>query len=324
LTLNPETILEKDTLKGVGPTTIKKLKDAGLVTLLQVAVVNPLEIVERTAMGMDTAVKVTSLAQKAISGYITAGEYFKQRTTEVKYLTTGSKEFDEILAGGFESGVITELAGPFASGKSQLCYTTSVLVQLPKEQGGLNAKAAFIDTEKTFASRRVAEIAESRGLDVDEVLNNIMVTKAYNVQHLEIIIRGLPTLLQTGDFGLVIVDSLATHFKSDYIGRETLAPRQQKLAAVLKNLLGIAESFNVVVLVTNQAQANPTQWGNPNRPALGHVMAHAGTHRLWLRKTRGAGIRIAKITDSPYLPEREARFKLTEKGVVDVEEREDV
>lgn len=318
--IDPETILEKDILKGVGPTTIKKLKDSGLVTLLQVAVVNPLEIVERTGMGIDTAVKVTSLAQKAISEYITAGEYFKQRSTEVRYLTTGAKELDDILAGGFESGVITELTGEFASGKSQLCYTTSVLVQLPIEQGGLGAKAAFIDTEKTFASRRVAEIAESRGLDIDEVLNNIMVTKAYNVQHLEIIVRGLPTLLQTGDFGLVVVDSLATHFKSEFIGRETLAPRQQKLASILKNLLGIAESFNVVMLVTNQAQANPTQWGNPNRPALGHVMAHAGTHRIWLRKARGPGIRVAKILDSPYLPEREARFKIATEGIIDVEE----
>jgi len=317
--LNSETILEKDVLKGVGPTTIKKLKDAGLVTLKQIAVLFPAEIVARTGMGIDTAAKVSSLAQKALSVYRTADELYEERKSTIRRLKTGVPEFDDLLGGGFESGVVTELAGEYAGGKTQICFNQTVMVQLPEEQGGFNAKAIVIDTENTFRPDRIAEMAEARELDVLETLQNIYITDAYNSQHLEILIRGLAEKLQEGNFGLVIVDSLIGHFRSEYIGREMLAQRQQKLGAVLGNLLRIAESFNLVVLVTNQAQANPTRWGNPNRPAGGHIMGHGPAHRIWLRKGKRNN-RIAQIIDSSYLPEGEALFHITEKGIEGKEE----
>ena len=110
------------------------------------------------------------------------------------------------------------------------------------------------------------------------------------------------------------------HFKSEYIGRETLSERQQKLNSCLHKLLRLAEAYNLPVIVTNQVQANPAQFfGDPNRPAGGHVMAHACTHRVFIRK--GArGTRIAKVIDSPYLPENSVRFKITEKGVEDAQD----
>jgi len=108
------------------------------------------------------------------------------------------------------------------------------------------------------------------------------------------------------------------HFKSEYIGRETLSERQQKLNSCLHKLLRLAEAYNLPVIVTNQVQANPAQFfGDPNRPAGGHVMAHACTHRVYLRKG-SKGTRLAKVIDSPYLPEHTTRFRITEKGIEDV------
>ena len=51
-----------------------------------------------------------------------------------------------------------------------------------------------------------------------------------------------------------------------------------------QKLLMLAEIYNIAVVVTNQVHANPAQgFGDPNRPAGGHVLAHACTHRVYIR-----------------------------------------
>ena len=78
---------------------------------------------------------------------------------------------------------------------------------------------------------------------------------------------------------------------------------------------------NCAVVVTNQIQSNPTAFfGDPNRPAGGNVVAHASTHRLYIRKGK-ANTRVIHVIDSPYLPEARTRFAITEKGVEDAEEK---
>jgi DNA repair protein RadA len=79
----------------------------------------------------------------------------------------------------------------------------------------------------------------------------------------------------------------------------------------------LAEIYNIAVVVTNQVQANPAQgFGDPNRPAGGHVLAHACTHRVYIKKTKG-GSRQAVVIDSPYIPESKEYFIITEKGIED-------
>jgi DNA repair protein RadA len=84
--------------------------------------------------------------------------------------------------------------------------------------------------------------------------------------------------------------------------------------------LRLSEAYNIAVVITNQVQANPAAFfGDPNKPAGGNIMAHACTHRVYLRKG-SKGVRIARVIDSPYLPEKPARFMITDKGVEDSEE----
>jgi len=84
-------------------------------------------------------------------------------------------------------------------------------------------------------------------------------------------------------------------------------------------LLRLAEIYNIAIVVTNQVQANPAQgFGDPNRPAGGHVLAHACTHRVYIRKAKG-GTRVATVIDSPYIPESKEYFAITEKGIEDVQ-----
>ncbi|MCW4001646.1 MAG: DNA repair and recombination protein RadA, partial [Candidatus Bathyarchaeota archaeon] len=262
---------------------------------------------------------VTTARKSVCVDFITAEELWKKRQNMLK-CSTGSKNLNELLGGGIETQAMTELIGEYGVGKTQICLMLCVMAQLPLENGGLYGNVVYIDTEGTFIPERIFEIANALGLDPSETLRNIFLARAYNSSHQSLLIDHLFEFCPENDIKLVIVDSMIGHFRGEYVGRENLSERQQKLNSQLHKLLRVTEAFNLPVIVTNQVLANPAQFfGDPNKPAGGHVMAHACTHRIYLR--RGSkGTRLAKVIDSPYLPENSTRFKITEKGIEDVQE----
>uniref|UniRef100_A0A4W6BKI1 DNA meiotic recombinase 1 n=1 Tax=Lates calcarifer TaxID=8187 RepID=A0A4W6BKI1_LATCA len=128
---------------------------------------------------------------------------------------------------------------------------------------------------------------------------------------------------EDGYSGGKIIDSIMALFRVDFSGRGELAERQQKLAQMLSRLQKISEEYNVAVFVTNQMTADPgagmTFQADPKKPIGGHILAHASTTRISLRKGRGE-MRIAKIFDSPDMPENEATFAISAGGVTDAKE----
>ena len=58
---------------------------------------------------------------------------------------------------------------------------------------------------------------------------------------------------------------------------------------------------------------------DPKKPIGGHVIAHASTVRLSLRKGKGEQ-RICKVFDSPDMPESEATYQITNGGIMDVQD----
>ena len=309
-----------ESLNGVGSTTASKLRTSGFTTIEAVAVTPPREIMEKTNLGFNTILKIQEAARQMVAtDFRTAHEFYEKRLT-MKKCTTGSKKLNEILGGGIETQALTELIGEFGSGKTQICLMVSVTAQLPTDQGGFGGNVAFIDTEGTFMPERVYQIATANGLDPQKVADKIFVARAYNSSHQCLLIDRLFTLCPENNIKLVVVDSMISHFRGEYVGRETLAERQQKLNQYLHKLIRLSEAYNVAVIVTNQVQANPTAFfGDPNRPAGGNIMAHACTHRVYLRKG-SKGTRIARVIDSPCLPEVPARFLVSEKGLEDTEE----
>jgi len=307
-------------LEGVSSTTMAKLRKAGLSTYEAIAVTPSREIEELTGMGADTAQKVSQLARVKVDlGFIPATQVLEKRMRMLR-CNTGSPDLNRILGGGIETDAITELIGEFGSGKTQICFTLSVLAQMPVDQGGFASKVCVIDTEGTFIPERIKQIAEARGLDSNQILQNVLVARAYNSEHQTILIKNLPQIVQEHKAKLVIVDSMIGHFRGEFIGRGTLSDRQQKIGSCLAALLRVAEAFSLAVVLTNQVQAKPdTSYGDPNKPTGGHVMAHACTHRIFLRKGK-ENTRIAHVIDSPYLPEEKARFAVDAAGVVGCEQ----
>lgn len=312
-----------ESLNGVGSTTASKLRASGYTTIEAIAVTPPRELMEKTNIGFNTILKIQEAARQMIAtDFKTAQEFYEKRQT-MKKCTTGSKKLNEILGGGIETQALTEFIGEYGSGKTQICLMLSVTAQLPYEKGGLEGNVAFIDTEGTFMPERVYQIAQANGLDPQTVANNIFVARAYNSSHQCLLIDRLFTMVPENNIKLVIVDSMISHFRGEYVGRENLSERQQKLNQYLHKLVRLSEAYNVAVVVTNQVQANPTAFfGDPNRPAGGNIMAHACTHRVFLRKG-SKGTRIARVIDSPCLPEVPARFLISEKGVEDIDQDDD-
>ncbi len=305
-------------LPGVGPTTAEKLREAGFTDLIQLAVASPKDLAEVAGIGEGTAQKIIIAARKyADVGDFETGDVIFERRKHIARLTTGSKEFDSLLGGGLETQAIIEFFGEFGSGKTQIVHQLAVNVQLPKEKGGLNGHAIFIDTENTFRPERIRQMAEALELDPIETLKKIHVARAFNSHHQMLLVDKAMELAKKYPVRLLIVDSLTAHFRAEYVGRGSLAERQQLLNRHMHDLLRFADINNAVVAVTNQVASNPgLMFGDPTQPIGGHIVGHTATYRIYMRKSRG-NKRIARLIDSPCLPDGEIVIKITEEGIRD-------
>ncbi|MDD5700252.1 MAG: DNA repair and recombination protein RadA [Candidatus Nanoarchaeia archaeon] len=311
-------------LPGIGPAVAAKLESGGVYDMMSLAVMSPVDLSDVSGVSPAVARKAIQAARKLLNlGFITGEEYAEKRGT-VTYITTGSKNFDALLGGrGVESRSITEAFGAFGSGKTQVGLTLAVNVQMPPEKGGANGKCVFIDTEGTFRPARVKQIAEGLGADGDKVLKNILVARAFNSDHQILLLDRISEMIKEGEpIKLMIIDSLTAHFRAEYSGRGQLADRQQKLNRYIHNLMKLAEQHNLAVYVTNQVMANPAQmFGDPTVAIGGNIVGHASTYRVYLRRGK-QGSRVAKLIDSPNLPDNETVFYVTAAGVRDEGEKE--
>jgi DNA repair protein RadA len=305
-------------LPGVGPATAEKLREAGFNELLAIAVMTPKSLADAAELGEAVSSKIINSAKKLanIGGFL-SGNTLLERRRKVLKLTSSSAAIDELLGGGFETQAICEVYGEFGSGKTQVGHQLAVNCLLPKEQGGLDGEVFYIDTEDTFRPERIAQMARGIGMDPDVALERIHVARAYNSAHQMLLVDEIQRMAKNIDVKLIIVDSLIAHFRAEYLGRGMLADRQQKLNRHLKELKKLADVNNALVLVTNQVMSKPdAMWGDPTKPVGGHVVGHASTFRIYLRKSKG-GSRIARLVDSPNLPEGEAKFFVMAEGLRD-------
>ncbi|KAK9761389.1 recombinase rad51 [Basidiobolus ranarum] len=306
---------------GISASDVKKLVEAGYYTVEAIAYTPKKQLITVRGISEAKADKIIAEASKLVPmGFTTATE-FHQRRSELISITTGSKELDKLLGGGFETGSITEIFGEFRTGKSQLCHTAAVTCQLPIEMGGGEGKCLYIDTEGTFRPVRLLSTAERFGLNGEEVLDNVAYARAYNADHQSALLIQASAMMAESRFALLIVDSATALYRTDYSGRGELSARQMHLARFLRTLLRLADEFGVAVIITNQVVAQVDGGAamfnaDPKKPIGGNIMAHASTTRLYLRKGRGE-TRICKIYDSPCLPESEAVCAIYSDGIGD-------
>jgi len=337
-------------LPGVGPATAEKLRDNGFDDYQGIAVASPGELSNTADIGESSAADIINAARDAADvGGFESGTTVLERREQIGKLTWGVDAVDELLGGGVETQSITEVYGEFGSGKSQVTHQLAVNVQLPREHGGLEGSAIFVDSEDTFRPERIDDMI--RGLDdeaieaamvlhdvceeddadagddglvdglIEAMLDKIHVAKAFNSNHQILLAekaQEIASKSQDEEFPVRVlcVDSLTAHFRAEYVGRGELAERQQKLNKHLHDLMRVGDLNNTAVIVTNQVSANPDSFfGDPTQPIGGNILGHTSTFRLYLRKSK-ADKRIVRLVDAPNLADGEAIMRVTGDGLV--------
>mgnify|MGYP001061589421 CR=1 FL=1 len=306
----------------IGSTTSKKLRELGYNTIESLAMATAKEL-EKAGISKKTAKQLIRKARSNIPLQFIRGDELVKMRQNILHLTTGSSMLDNLLKGGIESQSITEFYGEYGSGKSQICHQLCVNVQLPPERGGLNGAALYIDTENTFRTERIFQMAKNLGLEPEEAIKNIIFAEAFTSDHQMFLLENADKVIKENRVRLIIVDSLTSHFRSEYLGREMLAERQQKLNKHMHRLIRLSRAFNAVAVVTNQVMSKPDVFfGDAIHPVGGHIVAHTSHTRIFLRKSARGPVRIARIVSSPKLPEGEGIFRISERGIEDVTETE--
>ena len=343
-------------LEGVGSVRRNRLSEHGITTPMDLMVRGPVEIADITGLTRDQAGTICEKARQYCvdngilqKSFQNASDVLAYRKNEINTnrITTGAKSLDNLFGGGIETEALTEFYGAFGSGKSQICHTLAVMAQLPKDQGGLNAEVIYFDTENTFRPERIRDIVINRELvplkekekkadpnvpenenDVMKFIDRITVAKCYNTSHQMLLGDQVSDILNREKVDkdkdkdpmtrLIIIDSISTHFRSEYTGRGLLAEKQQLLNKYVHKLKRLAEAYKLAIVVTNQVMGNPDGFGSPVKPVGGHVMGHGSTYRVYLKKSLKTR-RIAKMDDSPMHAQNEVVFDLTEAGCVDSE-----
>ncbi len=302
-------------LPGVGPAIADKLLSAGYNNVMAVAVASPAEIIA-VGVGESVARKMIQHARNSLDMGFESGDEILKRRANIYRILTGSTALNNLLGGGIEAGAITETYGQYGSGKTQIAH--AICVNCLKEYP--DATVVFIDTENTFRPERIKQLAEGAGLDPDKVLKSMKVARAYNSDHQILLAEKVDELVTKNGLNvkLVVVDSLTGHFRAEFIGRGSLAERQQKLNRHIHTLQRLADVHNLAVYVTNQVMARPDMFfGDPIEAIGGNIVAHSSTFRLYLRRGK-KGTRVARLVDSPNLPEGEATFCVEEGGLKDI------
>ncbi len=238
-------------------------------------------------------------------------------------IDTGSKALNRILGGGIEQGAVTEFFGEYRTGKTQICLQLLVMATLPKELGGNGGKAVYIDTEGSFRPERILQICRRFDVDPQEILNRIFVGKAPSTEkQMELVEEVMK--VSDSEIILIIVDSLTANFRAEFMGKDLLFERQQLLNRhinQLNQLAAFAEKQPRAVVVTNQVMADLSNlFGEARQVAVGgNIVAHGTTHRIVLQ--REGSCTVARLVDSPYLPEAEGRFSITFNGIEDCNDR---
>lgn len=305
------------TIKGVGQAVAEKLYDAQFYALIDIAACPIGEFMDRTQISKASAEKIINGARAlADLGKIElASDILK--TEDPNRLTTGCKEFDALIGGGYPMKLITEVFGENGTGKSQTCFTATVMATRPVTEGGLDSYVVYIDTEGTFRAHRIAEIAKARGYDVEETLSKIFVIRANTSSHQVVLMDEIKKIASQHPVRLLIVDSIISHFRAEYTGRGVLAERQQIIAKYMSELKAFAVNNDACVIVSNQVAARPDAFfGDPNNVVGGNVVGHASAYIIRVRKGK-SGKRIFSLIKSPDHPNGECVGVIDERGVAD-------
>jgi DNA repair protein RadA len=300
-------------LEGVGPKTLEKLQELGVVSVEHLAEFTVEELVE-AGIEYDRAVKILQQALQRVGGAQPA-TLRELRQRQFRVFKTGVAEFDEKTPWrGVREAFIYEFAGEFGTGKSMLAH--QLVVAALKE--GFTAKAVYIDTEGTFSPALIEAVAKRFGVELEKLEDSVVVYQPANVVQLEQIVKyNLPRHIGEG-CRLVVIDTITALYRAEFVGREHLAVRQQRIHYLIDWLRRHARTFGLTSILTNQVMDVPEAFAiGVKRPAGGNVLAHAVNARFVMvrpNKTKLEGY-MWPLDVPGMAPDVRIEYRITEAGL---------
>lgn len=320
------------TTYSIPPSIQTKLNKAGLLTAANVLCFRPSELSSNAQITIEEAADVLDIVKTPNTALLNSKTALQLLQAELSHwkITSFCKEIDLVLGGGVSVGKLLEISGIAGVGKTQLCLQLCITVQMPKEYGGTQGQAIYIDTEGSFNVSRIEDIGEAcirhcnnaMGLPDNawtfkSIIDNIFVFRCREITELLSCVMILKEFLKTHDqVRLIVIDSIAFHFRHDL---ENAALRSRALHKVAAQLTNLAVQFQTAVVVTNQMT---TKFDSSNRgystPALGTSWGHAPTFRLLLDWDPSHCFRWATLIKSSSLPSGSVPYQVVKDGVRDI------
>jgi DNA repair protein RadB len=222
-------------------------------------------------------------------------------------IPTGCETVDSLLGDGLERGVVTQLYGPPAAGKTNLALSASV------QAAAAGGKALYIDTEGISLDRFEAlSRGAADGVDVDTIAGRVIVSDALDFDEQREAVRDAGDLAESVD--LVVLDS-ATGFyrleRDDDDDGETL----RAVAKQVTQLLALARRHDLAVCITNQVYTDPEAGSSRARALGGHTLTHWSGVVVRLERFRGGNRRATLEKHGSRAAGQTARFRITEEGI---------
>jgi len=303
-------------LPGVGDGTAEKLKEGGIITIMGIATSSPGQIKDASGLGEATSRKIINAARDLCDLEFELASEVEKKEKDLQYISTHCESVDKLLGGGLQLNSTLEAYGQFASGKTQLGHLLAVatIKKFPK------GVVIYIDTENTFKTSRIRDFCKGLDVDPEEALSRIKVGKAISSDHQILLTENIEKEMVANkeDVKLIIIDSLMNHFRAEYLGRGSLANRQQMINSYLHKIAILVANYKMAVYLTNQVQSDPgAMFGDPTKHIGGNIVGHFATTRVYMRKGIKGSRKIILI-DSPNLPEGDTNFMITDAGFKDV------
>lgn len=233
---------------------------------------------------------------------------------KVEKISSGSYDLNTWLYGGYEKGIITMIAGPPGSGKTNM----SILVACSQAKKG--NKVIFIDTENGFSSDRVKQIV---GENFEEILKNILLISPSNFDEQKKFFTTLNNHLKKEQISLIVVDGMAMLYRLELgTAREENKVKEinSEVASQMKLLAEISRKQNIPVVITNQVYAgflSEEDWKKGIEREVnivgGDLFQYWSKCIIQLGNERGKRKAILKKHRS--LPEKELGFEIRNEGI---------
>lgn len=227
-------------------------------------------------------------------------------------IPTGCASVDALLGGGLERGVVTQLYGAPASGKTNIALSAAI------RTAASGATALYIDTEGISLDRfeALARASADDG-DVEAVTSRVIISDAVDFEEQREAVRDAGDLAERVD--LIVLDSATGFYRLERDsddGGETL----RAVAEQITHLLALARRHDIAVLTTNQVYADPESDSGRSRPLGGHTLTHWSGVVVRLERFRGGNRRATLEKHRSKAAGETARFRIVEDGLEAVEE----